>query len=286
MRIILITTAGILGIAAVCFVAGHAVCTVANDTNREKAAVHPYVNEKTLLAEISAWRPGSPPPPRLLKFPDGQLPYSGCGMRVWSESVNGFVEKIENPDLLAAIIFDGRAQADSFRAAVRKFVRIKGVDALARLVTEKRKSAPSAFGNSELAILSQLLTSPYMAIEVVHISKDDMELRQAGGVLEEMKSELIKGNPWAAVYRKFSDLYPNIHDRAKDPSSHRTVICYQYDGVVSPTGFDIQYYLVTNTLPPLEHLQELFRAKQGTHVIGTPDGIYLYHIGSYFGGAE
>jgi hypothetical protein len=244
-----------------------------------------YASDKDLLAEISEWKQGSPAPSRLLKFPDGQLPIPMCGMRVWGDSVCDYIAKIKDSDLLAAIIFDGRAQTDSFRAAVSQFVRVKGVNALARLVVARQRSTPSAFGNSELAILRQLLTSPYMAVKVARISKDDMELHKAERVLENMKSELAGGKPWATVYAKFADQNPDMRDRAKDQSSHRTLICYLYDGVVSPTGFDLLTYSVREYLP-LEHLPELFRAKQGDHIIKTRDGVYLYHIDSYADGEK
>jgi hypothetical protein len=250
-------------------------------------ACQAFAHEKDLLAEIKAWQRGSPPPLRLLKFPDGQLPVPMCGVGVWGDSVADYIAKIENPDLLAAIIFDTRAQPDSFRASVGQFVRIKGVAALARLVTDKRKSASSTFSNHpELAILSQLLTSPYMAIKVAHISKDDMDLHKARSVLDQMKSELVAGKPWAATYGKFAGLNPNMRERAKNPSSVSTLICYRYDGIVSPTGFDISIYGIGAYLPPLEHLRQLFQAKRGTHIIGSKDGVFLYHIESYAEGVR
>jgi hypothetical protein len=30
----------------------------------------------------------------------------------------------------------------------------------------------------------------------------------------------------------------------------------------------------------------LFRVKRGTHILKADDGVYLYHIGSYFDGAK
>jgi hypothetical protein len=202
-------------------------------------------------------------------------------MRALFSEVDDYIAQIKDADLLAAIIFNGWAEPASFRAAVRQFVRLKGVDALVRMVDEQRRSDPLAFRHTELAILSQLLRSPFIAIKVAFISKNDKGLQEAEGVLEEMKKELVAAKPWDVVYRKFADLNPDTRERAENPFSVRTLICYQYDGVVSPSGFDILTYSVSKYLPPLEHLQQLFRAKQGTHVIRTAEGVYLYHIGGH-----
>ncbi len=72
-----------------------------------------------------------------------------------------------------------------------------------------------------------------------------------------------------------------MRDRAKDPRSVRTLICYLYDSTVSPSGFDIVTYRTAESLPP-EHLRELFRAKRGTHIFRAADGVYLYHIRSHY----
>ncbi len=244
-------------------------------------AVSPGIRE-SLVREITAWKKGSPPPPRLLKFPDGEtdlIPV--CGMRVWGSSVGDYISGIEDAELLAALIFHHRAQPDCFQAAVRQLVKLEGVGHLADLLAERRKTEPSAFTKSELAVLTQLLRSAYVAIKVAHIATEDMEPGKAESVLREMRAELEAGNPWPAAYRKFADLNPDVRDRAKNPKSIRTLICYLYDGVVSPSGFDILGYHMAERLP-LEHLRELFRVKRGAHIFKADDGVYLYHIERHF----
>ncbi len=99
-----------------------------------------------------------------------------------------------------------------------------------------------------------------------------------------MRADLQAGASWADAYRKHSDLHPDIRDRAKNPKTVRTLTCYLYDSTVSPIGFDIVDYRSAETLP-LQHLRELFRLKRGTHILRAPDGVYLYHIQSYYDGA-
>lgn len=146
---------------------------------------------------------------------------------------------------------------------------------MARLLASHTREAT----RSELAVLAQLLRSPYAAIQVARITNDDMELSAAERALQEMRVDLEAGTSWADAYRKAADKHPDLKDRAKDPRSVRTLVCYLYDSVVSPTGFDILRYTVAADLPQ-QHLAEVFRAGRGTHVLKTPEGVYLYHFKS------
>jgi hypothetical protein len=96
---------------------------------------------------------------------------------------------------------------------------------------------------------------------------NDMESKKAVSVLRNMGAELVAGRTWKIVYAKFS-------------SNH---LCYKFDGVVSPYGFDIKNYTMVITFPR-SHLKELFHAKSGFHVIETSDAVYLYYIEAYFNG--
>jgi hypothetical protein len=96
-------------------------------------------------------------------------------------------------------------------------------------------------------------------------------------------AELAAGRKWKDVYEKFSDANPDMRYRAKNPKSVRTLVGYRFDGVVSPCGFDIMSFTMVQFFPQA-HLKELFRAKQGHHVIETSDAVYLYYIEAYFNG--
>jgi hypothetical protein len=237
--------------------------------------------DKSLSEEIMAWRVGRRPPARLLKFPDGKIDtIGGCGMRMWGESVSDYFFGITNADLLEAVILDRQSEADSFHAASSRLIALKGSEYVAHLLAVKRKVDPSAFVRSDLAVLAQLLCSPYLAIQVACIAVEDMSLEQAEKVLQQMSLELKAGKRWDDTYRKFSELHPDLRGRAQNPRSVRTLISYLYDSTVSPSGFDILTYRNAENLP-LEHLDNLFRAKSGTHVFRAESGVYLYHIRSF-----
>ena len=125
------------------------------------------------------------------------------------------------------------------------------------------------------------LTRTAVAIQVARIAPEDMPPEKAESALQAMRTDLQAGASWADAYRKHSDLHPDMRDRAKDPRSVRTLICYLYDSTVSPSGFDIVTYRTAESLPT-EHLHELFRAKRGTHIFRAVDGVYLYHIRSHY----
>jgi len=222
----------------------------------------------------------------LLKFPDGKIDtIPGCGLRVIGSEVGDYISEIQDAELLAALMFDYRAQADTFHAAASRLITLKGVGYVSRLLAERRKTEPSAFARSELAVLAQLVRSPYIAVQVVRIAPEDMPPDKAETALRAMRTDLQAGTSWADAYRKHSDLHPDMRDRAKDPRSIRTLICYLYNSTVAPTGFDIVTYRAAESLP-VEHLRELFRLKRGTHIMRASDGVYLYHIKSYYDDAR
>jgi hypothetical protein len=238
--------------------------------------------DTNLMRQMKTWRKGDAPPARLLKFPDGKIDtIPGCGLQVIGSEVSDYISEIQDADLLAALMFDYRAQADTFHAAASRLITLKGVGYVSRLLAERRKTEPGAFTRSELAVLSQLVRAPYIAVQVARIAPEDMPPDKAETALQAMRADLQGGASWADAYRKHSDLHPDMRDRAKDPRSVRTLICYLYDSTVSLSGFDIVTYRTAESLPT-EHLKELFRAKRGTHILRAPDGVYLYHIQSHY----
>jgi hypothetical protein len=238
--------------------------------------------DTNLVREIKTWRRGDAPPAWLLKFPDGKIDLSvECGLRVSGSAVEDYILGIQNPDLLAALVFDRHSQAETVHAAVSQLIRIKGVSYVSRLIAERRQAEPSTFSRPELAVRAQLLRAPYVAVQVAFIATKDMQLEKAEPVLRQMSKELDAGMSWVDAYRKFSDLNLDLRDRATEPKSTRTLICYLYDSTVSPDGFDIVNYRMAENLP-LEHLREVFRAKRGTLVLRATGGVYLYHITSYY----
>jgi len=238
------------------------------------------------MRDIQSWRKGDAPPSRLLKFPDGKIDaIPGCGLRTMGSEVGDYIGEIKDADLLAAVMFDTHAQAESLHAAVSRLITLKDVSHVSRLIAAKRKIDPESVARSELAVLSQLLRSPYIALQVARIAPEDMEADRAESALQAMRADLQSGMSWSDAYRKHSDLHPDMRDRAKDPKSIRTLICYLYDSTISPIGFDIVTYRTAENLT-LAHIRELFQAKRGTHILKAADGVYLYHIQSYHDDAD
>jgi hypothetical protein len=253
-------------IIAICLIGSHAFAQLDTD----------------LLREIKGWQKGDAPPARLLKFPDGDIDMvSECGLRVLGSEVEDFISQIQDKDLLTALIFDDHAQPETVNAAASQLIRLKGVTYVTILLTNKRKANPSLFSRSRLAVLTQLLRSPYIALQVALIAPEDMSVDKAKSVLLKMSKELNAGVAWSKVYEKYSDLHPDLRDRDRNPKITRTLICYLYDSIVSPNGFDIMTYSMAESLP-LEHLQELFRIKHGTCVLRGKGGVYLYNITNYY----
>jgi hypothetical protein len=170
-----------------------------------------------------------------------------------------------------------RAEAETFHATASRLITLRGLGYVSRLLADQRKADPSAFTRSELAVLSQLLRSPYVSIQVARIAPEDMPPKEAESVLQKMRAALEAGASWADAYRKQSDSHPDT----RDPKSVGTLVHYLYDSTVSPRGFDFVTYRTAESLP-LEHLRDLFRFKRGTHILRAQDGVYLYHIRSYY----
>ena len=238
-----------------------------------------------VVREIKTWKRGDAPPARLLRFPDGKIDtLVECGLRVIGSEVGDYISQIQDADLLAALIFNPRAEAGCVREAIRQLIVIKGPGHAAHLFTERQKADPAALERAELAIPLQLLQSPYVLVKVARIAAEDMDPGKPRDVLTNMSAELQAGKPWAAVYGKFAEQNPDMRDRAEDPKSTRTLISYLCDAVVSPAGFDILNNRVLQNVPA-EHLRELFRARHGTLVLKSAGGVYLYHIEGFYDGA-
>jgi hypothetical protein len=239
--------------------------------------------DTNLMRQIKSWRKGDAPPARLLKFPDGKIDsIPECGLRVIGSDVGDYISEIRDADLLAALMFDWHVQSETFHAAASRLITLKGVGYVSGLMAEWRKAHPNEFPRSDLAVLAQLLRSPYITVQVARIAPEDMQIDKAESALQAMQTDLQAGMAWSDAYRKHSDRHPDMRDRARNPNSVRTLVCYLYDSTVAPSGFDIVTYSMAESLP-LEHLRELFRLKRGTHILRASDGVYLYHITTYYG---
>jgi hypothetical protein len=236
--------------------------------------------DAALVKEITGWKTGSPPPTRLLRFPHGRIDPPVCGMRAWGDAVSDYISRITDTDLLKALVFDPRADDACFRAAVRRLLEVSGVREVRATVAERRKADPAAFSRAGLATLTQLLASPYARVKVAHLDKKDAAKGLAEKALLGLKSELVTGQPWARAYQRAADQLLDTR-RAQAEGGWRTFLCYEYDGLIAPTGFDLLDHRISDRLRP-DHIRKLFEAKGGVHLLETEDGYWLYYVEEFY----
>jgi hypothetical protein len=238
-----------------------------------------------LAKEITAWKDGTPPPARLLRLPDGRLPQPAplhCDLRAWGDSVDDYISKITNVELLKALVFDNRADPPCFRAAVRRMLEISGVKGVRAILAARRSTHAADFDSRpELATLAQLLASPYVRVKVAFLDRNDVPADAAEQSLRGLEADLTAGVPWQRAYAKAANQVLDKERSRKEGGGWRTFLCYQYDGLVSPTGFDPLTYRISDRLKP-DHIRRLFEAKGGTRRFVTPTGFWLYHTEAYY----
>lgn len=237
------------------------------------AGLHPG-----LVREITGWRKGSPPPGRLLRFPDGPpaLLLGPC-LPVFGSSVGDYVSRIGDEELLKALLFDPQADAVCVRAASRRLLELRGVQVLRAILAERRKTDPADFARVELATLTQLLASPYVRLRVASLDKKDVPREQAETALADLKTALVAAVPWERAYGKAADLLFDKERSRREGGGWRTFLCYRYDGLVSPTGFDLLDRRISDQLDP-SHVRKLFEAKAVVHRLETAAEYWLYYV--------
>ena len=233
--------------------------------------------DRSLVQEIAVWKKGDPPPRRLLKYPDGPplLPPL-CGMRAFGCAVEDYVSHIRDVEFLKTLVFDPQADNACFHAASSQLLQRRGVNDLRAIRAERHKSDPGDFNRSELATLTQLLTSPYARILVASLDKKDASKDLAEKALESLTTDLAAGITWHMAYRKAADLLPD-RERAQKEGGWRTLLCYCYDGLVSPTGFDLLTRTMSDRLDP-GHVRKLFEAKGRVHRLETETAYWVYFV--------
>jgi hypothetical protein len=234
--------------------------------------------DRGLVGEITAWQKGNPPPPRLLHFPEGPPAVPPlCGLPVFGASVEDYVSRISNGELLRALLFDPRANTACVRACARRLLELRGVTEVRAMLAERRRTNPGDFAGTELATLNQLLTSPYVRIRVASIEKKDVPKEAADKALAALQADLAEGVPWQQAYRTAADLLFDKERSRKEGGGWRTFLCYRYEGLVSPTGFDLLNRRISDQLDA-GHVRKLFEAKRNVHRLETADAWWLYYV--------
>jgi hypothetical protein len=234
-----------------------------------------------LVKDIREWKKGDPPPARLLHFPNGPpADFPLCGMRALGHEGGDFIGRVTDPDLLAALLFDGQADAACMRSAARRLLELRGVKHLRAVLSARRKTNPADFNGSELATLTQLLASPYARVRVASLDKKDATKEAAEKALVGLKADLAAGVPWGRAYRAAADLLFDKVRSEKEGGGWRTFLCYRYDGLISPAGFDVLDRRISKELPP-DHIGKLFEAKTGVHRLETAEVYWLYYVEAF-----
>lgn len=232
--------------------------------------------EEDLVTEIKKWKKGSPPPKQLLCFPDGPPKVEfRCGMLYWGECSSHYISRIKNTDLLYAMLFDPQADSVCFHATSRQLLELVGVRELRATLATRRKNDSKGYFGKEATVLSQLLNFSYAKIKVACLQKKDVEKDLAVQVLRDLKSDLSDGRTWDTAYRRAADRLLDKKRSEKEGGS-RTFLCYKYAGLISPSGFDILSYSISDELLP-EHIQKVFAAKGAVRLLETNDAYWLYH---------
>lgn len=116
-------------------------------------------NDPALLQEISRWKPGRPPPARLLVIPSdiqAILAESAPTYPRPSFDDSATLAAITNEALLAAVAFDPRATPESVGLAARRFVELRGAERLSRLLAQKLKRERSGVTGARVEMLEEL----------------------------------------------------------------------------------------------------------------------------------
>jgi hypothetical protein len=124
--------------------------------------------------------------------------------------------------------------------------------------------------NAELAILKQLLNSPYARFKVASIDKSEVPKADAEKAMSELQAMLEAKESWKNSYGKVSDGLPN-RDRGG------TLLRYDYEGIMSPAGFDLLVPAFSYQFEPA-HLRKVFENKPGVHRFETKDRYWLYQV--------
>jgi hypothetical protein len=227
--------------------------------------------EGTLAREITEWKKGTAAPPKLLRFPHRPPPDPMmCGLRTFGDSVDDYISRIADPDLLEALLLDPGADSACVQAAARRLLDTRGTKMVRAILAARQREWNR---RPEVATLAQLLTASYARVKVAAIDKSDVEPGRAQSVLNGLKADLERGDPWARAYIRAYESLP-------DTRRGGTLIGYRYDGLISPNGFDLMYRWNAGELESA-HVRALFAARGGTHIWESADAYWLYHTEAF-----
>lgn len=253
-----------------------------------------YEDRMRLRATLASWQKGDPVPAMILDFPPPHAHERGfhCGMRVFGEFVGDFFYHTCDPDLLTAAVLDPSITDESLREALRQSLRLCGFAWTAALVADAVRQRPELGSRQPFARVWAALRSPCLRLKIARFDKDrPVPLDFARNVLHRLHDELAAGASWAAAYGRASEAMRNTDSNPlHEPFYGHTHLSYAFDGGATPDykdpigGFDLRKYEYATV--PDGHLEVVFAAKGGTHLIDAGPALWLYHVEEYFDGME
>ena len=245
----------------------------------------PVLNNE-LLAEIKEWRKGAEIPRRLLCFPDGPVekPVPPCDLVSSQESVWDYIERIDDDDLLWALMSDSRTNAEAFSGAVTHLVERKGPKWLLDALQKERNSKRGQNSMSlQAEVLLQILQSPFLKLHVASIDFADMPRERALNVMGKLKRDLDAGLSWSDSYASIAEQNPDGVRRKMEPKVPTTLVCNLASGWFSEIGFMLESMTMDNKIP-YKHLETLVKKEKGVYILESDSGVYLYDIESIYRG--
>lgn len=248
-----------------------------------------YDDRMRLRAALASWRKGDPVPAMLLDFAHPHAHERGfhCGMRVVGEFVGDFFYEICDADLLTAAVLDPRITDESLRQSLR----LCGFAWTAALVTDAVRRRPDLGSRRPFARVWEALRSPCLRLKIARFDKDrPVPIDEARRVMGAMRQDLLAGKGWKDSYRRASDQMLNQDDIRSGSKCVGTHLNYAFNGGATPDykdpigGFDLRTYEYATV--PDGHLEVIFTAKGGTHLIDAGPALWLYHVEEYFNGME
>jgi hypothetical protein len=247
-------------------------------------------DEMRALAEaIHSWRDGDPVPASLVAFPH-HTPDHYCGVCSSGHYVEHYIRDIRDPALLDALVLDPRTDEVALAASLRQMLWTRGLATTAAFLADALTRRPDLAGRQSVAAVRSALRSPCVLLKIARFNKDrPVPLAQAREVVRGMHGELLSGAGWAAALNRGQDaLRDEAYHRPGQAFFGPTHLSYAFDGSATPDYRDFIGGLDLRTdeyapVPP-GHLEVVFQARGGTHVLETEAAIWLYHVEEYFGG--
>jgi hypothetical protein len=245
----------------------------------------------TLREAVRRWRPGDPLPDALLNFPSPRAgSHLRCGMRMFGECVGDYLFETPGADLLRAVILEPRTGDDTLRAALRESLRVHGFAWTVAVLDDAATRNPDLLRRTAVADLPVHLASPCLRLKIARFDKHrPVPLDRAWQVLRTMRDGLRARVGWQAAYATASEALRDDSGHEPGEAFHGpTHLNYAFDGGATPEyvdpigGFDLRTYQYASI--PAGHLERLFAAKGGTHLIDTEPAVWLYHVEEYFAG--